>query len=101
MIESMIKYVYMSLVTRKLQGFRKFWKTWKIKKKRSKHGKIMEFEKTWIIMEKSWNFMKSFDKTNSSQKTSCQTHSVWQLVFWLLVVLIISKCMHNLQAWLF
>ena len=29
-------------------------------KKSSMHGKIMEFEKkkTWIIMEKSWNFVK-------------------------------------------
>ena len=26
--------------------------------KSSMHGKIMEFEKTWIIMETSWNFMK-------------------------------------------
>ena len=26
--------------------------------KSSMHGKIMEFEKTWIIMEKSWNFVK-------------------------------------------
>ena len=26
-------------------------------KKSSMHGKIIEFEKTWIIMEKSWNFV--------------------------------------------
>ena len=26
--------------------------------KKSMLGKIMEFEKTWIIMEKSWNFVK-------------------------------------------
>ena len=26
--------------------------------KSSMHGKVMEFEKTWIIMEKSWNFVK-------------------------------------------
>ena len=26
--------------------------------KKIMHGKIMEFEKTGIIMEKSWNFMK-------------------------------------------
>ena len=25
--------------------------------KSSMHGKIMEYEKTWIIMEKSWNFV--------------------------------------------
>ena len=36
----------------------KSWKTWKIPQKSSMHGKIMEFEKTWIIMEKSWNFVK-------------------------------------------
>ena len=29
-----------------------------IHKKSSMHGKIMEFEKNWIIMEKSWNFVK-------------------------------------------
>ena len=34
----------------------KSWKTWKITKKSSMHGKIMEFIRTWIIMEKSWNF---------------------------------------------
>ena len=27
-------------------------------KKHSMHGKIMEFEKSWITMEKSWNFVK-------------------------------------------
>ena len=27
-------------------------------KKSSMHGKIMEIEKTWMIMEKSWNFVK-------------------------------------------
>ena len=32
----------------------------------------MELEETWIIMENSWNFVK-YDKTTSSQKTSCQT----------------------------
>ena len=26
--------------------------------KSSMYGKIMEFEETWIIMEKSWNFVK-------------------------------------------
>ena len=36
----------------------KSWKTWKIKKKSSMHGKIMEFDKAGIIMEKSWNFVK-------------------------------------------
>ena len=25
-------------------------------------------------MEKSWNFVKLFDETTSSQKTSCRTH---------------------------
>ena len=25
-------------------------------------------------MEKSWNFVKEYDKTTSSQKTSCRTH---------------------------
>ena len=29
----------------------KTWKTWKITKKSSMHGKIMEFEKNWKIME--------------------------------------------------
>ena len=29
----------------------KSWKTWKIAKKSSMHGKIMEFEKSLIIME--------------------------------------------------
>ena len=33
-------------------------KTWKITKKSSMDGKIMEFNKTRIIMEKSWNFVK-------------------------------------------
>ena len=45
----------------KLQGSHtpwKSWKTWKITKNNSMHGKIMEFEKTLIIMEKSWNFVK-------------------------------------------
>ena len=38
------------------------------------HGKVMEFEKKpWIIMEKLWNFVKQFDETTSSQKTSCPT----------------------------
>ena len=36
----------------------KSWKTWKIKRKSSMRRKIMEFEKTWIIMEKSWNSVK-------------------------------------------
>ena len=38
-----------------LQGSHKLWKswkTWKIPKKSSMHGKTMEFEKTWIIIEK-------------------------------------------------
>ena len=35
----------------------------------------MEFEKTSLIMEKSWNFVKYFDETTSSQKSSCQTHT--------------------------
>ena len=52
----------------------KSWKTWKITKKSSMHGKIMEFEKKpCIIMVKSWNFVKQFDETLSSQKTSCRT----------------------------
>ena len=38
--------------------------TWKIMKK----VPIMEFEKTWIIMEKWWDFVKYFDETISSQK---------------------------------
>ena len=42
-------------------------------KKSSMHGKIMEFEKNRIIIEKSWNFVK-YDKTTSCQKTSCRTH---------------------------
>ena len=46
----------------------------------------MELEKNRIIMEKSWNFVKYYDKTTSCQKTSCRTHSVRQLAFWLLVV---------------
>ena len=37
-------------------------------------------------MEKSWNFVKEFDQTTSSQKTSRQTLLVRWLVFWLLVV---------------
>ena len=37
------------------------------------HGKIMELEKIWIIIEKSWNFAKRYGKTTSSQKNSCQT----------------------------
>ena len=38
-------------------------------------------------MEKSWNFVKYYDKTTSSHKTSCRTLvCVRQLVFWLLVV---------------
>ena len=35
----------------------------------------MEIEKNLIIMEKSWNFVKLFDETNSSRKTSCQSHT--------------------------
>ena len=44
-------------------------------KKSSMHGKIMEIEKNLIIMETSWNFVKLYDETNSSQKTSCQSHT--------------------------
>ena len=43
------------------------------------------------IMEKSWNFVKKNDETTSSQKISCQTHTM----------LIISKFIHGLQACLF
>ena len=43
-------------------------------KKCSMHRKMMEFEKTSTFMEKSWNFVKYFDETTNSQKTSCQTH---------------------------
>ena len=58
-----------------LQGSHKLWKswkTWKITKKSSMHGKIMEFEKTWINIEKSWNFLK-YEKPTISKRTSCQT----------------------------
>ena len=69
--------------------------------------KVPCMEKSWnlknnnrIIMEKSWNFVKYYDKTTSCQKTSCRTltkppvakklpvghTSVRLLVFWLLVV---------------
>ena len=34
----------------------KSWKTWKITKKSSMHGKIMEFGKPWMIMEKIMEF---------------------------------------------
>ena len=51
----------------------KSWKTWKITIKSSMHGKIMEFEKTWITMEKSWNFVKWFGGTTRSQKTFLAT----------------------------
>ena len=34
------------------------WKNHGIRKNLNNHGKIMEFDKTWIIMEKSWNFVK-------------------------------------------
>ena len=47
-----------------------------------------------------------FDKTTSSQKTSCQTHKTCVSDsnfsgYWWFQVLIISKCMHGLQACLF
>ena len=41
-------------ILNKGKGSHKLWKsqkTWKITKKSSMHGKIMEFEKPWIIME--------------------------------------------------
>ena len=56
-------------------------------------------EKSWnlkikncIIKEKSWNFVKYFDETTSSQKTN---YFSGYLGF---QVLIIAKCMHGLQA---
>ena len=52
----------------------KSWKTWKIPPKKFHTLKNHGIKKNWIIMEKSWNFVKSYDKTTSSQKTSCQTH---------------------------
>ena len=61
----------------KIQGSHKLWKlwkTWKITQKSSLHGKILEFEKNRIIMEKTWNFVKYYVKTTSCKKTSCRTH---------------------------
>ena len=66
-------------------------------------------------MGKSWNFVKYCDETTSSQKTSCQTHTLVSqktscqthtLVcltasFLTTGGLIFSKCMHGLQACLF
>ena len=52
-------------------------------KKSSMHGKIMELEKTSIIMEKSWNFVKDL--------------RVRQLVFWLLLVS--SSNYFKMHAW--
>ena len=62
------------------------------------HGKIMEFEKNThrIIVKKSWNFVKYYDKTTSCRKTSCQTASF--LATGGFQDLIISKCRHGLQA---
>ena len=37
-------------------------------KKSSMHGKIMEFGKTWIIMEKSWNLWNNLTKPPVSRK---------------------------------
>ena len=73
----------------------KSWKTWKITKKSSMHGKIMEFEKNRIIMEKSWNFVKYYGKTTTCQKTSCRPTASF-LATGGIQVLIISKCMHGL-----
>ena len=42
--------------------------------KSSMHGKTMGFEKKTKNHRKSWNCVKLFDETTSSQKTSCQTH---------------------------
>ena len=58
------------------------WKTWKITKRCSMHGNIMEFEKKtpWIIIEKSWNFMKIFYKTTSTvARKLAVRHTVRQL----------------------
>ena len=43
-------------------------------KKNSMHGKMIKFEKTYTIMEQSWNSVKTFEETTRSQKTNCQTH---------------------------
>ena len=41
--------------------------------------------------------MKKFNETTSSQKTSCQSDSLFS-GYWWFQVLIIPKCMHGLQA---
>ena len=51
-------------------------------------------------------FVKQFDETTSSQKTSCQTHKIcvsdsYFYAYRGFQVLIISKCMPGLQAFLF
>ena len=54
-------------------------------------------------MEKSWNFVKYYDKTTSCQKTSCQTHKYPTASFLAtsgFQVLIISKCMVYKHAYL-
>ena len=45
-----------------------------ITKKKIHAWKKIEFEKTLNNLENSWNFVKYFDETTSSQKTSCKTH---------------------------
>ena len=60
----------------------------------------MEFEKNRIIMEKSWNFGKYYGKTTTCQKTSCRPTASF-LATGGIQVLIISKCMHGLQACFF
>ena len=40
-----------------VQGSHRLWKIWKKLKTFSMHGKIIEFEKLWNIMQKSWNIM--------------------------------------------
>ena len=64
----------------------KSWKTWKFTKKSSMHGKVMEFEKNSIIMEKSWSFVKKITKPPVARKLAVGHTSVQQLVLWLLVV---------------
>ena len=72
-------------------------------KKSSMHGKIMEFEKNWIIMEKLLNFV---TEPQVARKTSCQTHKFcvsdsYFSGYWWFQALVILKCMHGLQACLF
>ena len=82
------------------QSSHKLWKsgkTWKITKKSSLLGKIIEFEKTWLFMDKSWNFVKYLTKPPVARKLAVRHTSVRQLVFWLLVVS--SFNYFNMHAW--